>query len=203
VRTHLWDLRSAPLLAPFVVHVERADRRALVLRVLESFAQVVSPVAHTLRMQAIMGDCNDANIIVDKTGCVAARRAAWCTLGGAARGMVYSRLPFSPPSLPSAPSGIIDFGDASRSWLVNEIAIAMAYAMITKWSASRGYLIGAFVCLRGYHKTFPLTAAEVPLLRTLVATRLAQSTTLGAYSLSKDPANEYVERTLRCCCCHY
>lgn len=92
VRTHLWDLRSAPLLAPFVVHVERADRRALVLRVLESFAQVVSPVAHTLRMQAIMGDCNDANIIVDKTGCVAARRgarhgvlwaarrAAWCTL---------------------------------------------------------------------------------------------------------------------------
>ncbi|KAG5191467.1 putative inosine triphosphate pyrophosphatase [Tribonema minus] len=86
--------------------------------------------------------------------------------------------------------GAIDFGDAVRSWLVAEPAIAMAYAMLSPAARATGDALGAAAAaLAGYARALPLFPAETMHLRTLVAARLCASAALGAHALRRDPAN--------------
>ncbi|CAM9893059.1 unnamed protein product, partial [Phaeothamnion confervicola] len=90
-------------------------------------------------------------------------------------------------------AGVIDFGDAVHTWLVNEVAIAMAYIMLSPFARETGNPLGAAaLMLRGFQSVFPLAPAETKYLRTLVACRLAVSVTLGAYSSRRDPGNAYL-----------
>ncbi|QDZ23270.1 hydroxylysine kinase [Chloropicon primus] len=84
--------------------------------------------------------------------------------------------------------GILDWGDMVKSWLVCEIAIAMAYVMLNK----EDILKDASSLLKGYCKRVQLRECEVKVLRTLIACRLACSSTMSAYSASKDPDNKYL-----------
>lgn len=68
----------------------------------------------------------------------------------------------------------------------------MAYAMLTTYGKTSHSLSAASCLLRGYASLYPLDAAERRHLVTLVACRLACSATLGAYSYSQDPSNEYL-----------
>ena len=84
--------------------------------------------------------------------------------------------------------GIVDMGDMVRTWRVAEIAIAMAYIMLDKADILRD----ASLLLAGYCKVCPLDEVELKVLRTLISCRLACSSTMSAYSSSKDPENEYL-----------
>ena len=53
-------------------------------------------------------------------------------------------------------------------------------------------LSGSLDLLRGYAQVAQVEPQECGLLRVLVASRLATSICLGAYSMSKDPTNEYL-----------
>lgn len=91
--------------------------------------------------------------------------------------------------------GIIDFGDASWSWLVAEIAVAMAYVMVDssvdKAIGSAAVLLRGFVAAAGA----PLPPCESRHLRTLVAARLAQSAALGSFAVAMEPSNaEYLQK---------
>ena len=89
--------------------------------------------------------------------------------------------------------GVIDFGDSVFSWRCNEIAIALAYVMLSPLGKDQGKPILAIMSLlQGFAEKVKLLEAEVSVLRILVAVRLAISVTLGAYSLSKDPSNTYL-----------
>lgn len=87
--------------------------------------------------------------------------------------------------------GVIDFGDVVWSSRVNDLAIAMAYAMVSSYG-KRSPITAAAAVLCGYHRISPIPENELALLRMLTASRLAISTTLGAYSQREDPHNEYL-----------
>ena len=79
------------------------------------------------------------------------------------------------------------------SWTVLDVSIAMAYAAVSSYGKNSNRCMSAMAAtLRGYHSVHPLTEFEIRSLPLLVACRLACSVTLGAYSHSKDPGNEYL-----------
>ena len=88
---------------------------------------------------------------------------------------------------------LIDFGDMVHTWLVNEIAMGMAYIVVGCVGKESDPAAKALQLLAGYDRVLRLEDDEVAVLRTLVAARIATSVTLGAYSLSKDPSNEYLK----------
>ncbi|CAM9624005.1 unnamed protein product, partial [Discosporangium mesarthrocarpum] len=89
--------------------------------------------------------------------------------------------------------GVIDFSDAAHSWLVNEPAIAMCYAMTTSFAKESGDPLGAAaLLLREYHAANPLSGAESMHLRDLVAARLATSATMALRTMMENPSNDFV-----------
>ncbi|HAP65264.1 MAG TPA: peptidase M23, partial [Cytophagales bacterium] len=84
---------------------------------------------------------------------------------------------------------IIDYGDAVHSQLINDVAIALAYAIMDLPDP-----LGATLPLvAGYHAEFPLQEAELEALHTLVAMRLVVSVTKSAINRTKEPENEYLQ----------
>ncbi len=62
----LWDVRHAALLRPLLSHVENADARAVIARVLDRFEERVAPVFDHLRAQVIHGDMTLDNVLLDE-----------------------------------------------------------------------------------------------------------------------------------------
>jgi ethanolamine-phosphate phospho-lyase len=90
-----------------------------------------------------------------------------------------------------AVSGIIDFGDITYSHLINELAIAIAYACLGKESP----LKWAAILVDSYNKTLPLKANEVQVLYYSVAMRLCMSICNSSFSQKKDPLNLYISKS--------
>ena len=111
-----------------------------------------------LRTQVIHNDLNDNNIVVDT-------RDVYC------------------PKV----SGFIDFGDAIKTQLINEVAILCAYAIMHQPDP----LKAACDVVRGFHETLPLQAAELQLLYPLIGMRLAVSVTQASLARANAPANDY------------
>lgn len=78
------------------------------------------------------------------------------------------------------------------SWRVLDISVAMAYALLTNLGKAKRSLSAAAGMLRGFNSIYPLTDLETKHLRLLVASRLACSVSLGAYSHQQNPENEYL-----------
>jgi Ser/Thr protein kinase RdoA (MazF antagonist) len=96
-----WDLaRGAEVVERHQAHVPEPERRALLSHFLEVYARRVQPLAARLPVQAIHGDGNDHNVLVDED------RDA--------------------PTV----SGLVDFGDMIRSWRVGECAVGAAYGLL-------------------------------------------------------------------------
>ena len=85
-------------------------------------------------------------------------------------------------------SGIIDFGDMSYSWLINELAVAITYVMMDKEDP----LQAAVPVISGYHKFMPLEEQELDLLYYLVAARLCTSVCNSAYTKTQLPDSDYI-----------
>jgi len=159
-RPHMWDLAAFANMRSFTSAIERQDRRDLVLGVLEAYETSVLPLADGLPKATLMGDFNEANIIMDDRIRV---------------------------------SGVIDFGDIIYSHRVNELAIAMAYGMITKYGKAGKAIDAAVALYEGFVSVCRLEPSEKEVLRVLIACRLACSATMGAYSISQEPTNEYLK----------
>lgn len=89
-------------------------------------------------------------------------------------------------------AGVIDYGDAVETWRVNDVAVCMAYAMLSSYGKSQRMFSAAAAVLRGYHSVIPLSLPERQALPLLVACRLATSVTLGYYSYQQNPENTYL-----------
>jgi Ser/Thr protein kinase RdoA (MazF antagonist) len=88
-------------------------------------------------------------------------------------------------------TGVIDFGDCQRSWVVGDVATAVAalLARCPEWGSALE------VCarvLRGFHGVAPLTAAEVSALWPLVVVRACVLATMIEFQLREDPGNAYM-----------
>lgn len=114
-----------------------------------------------------MGDCNDANVILNNKNDV---------------------------------KGIIDFGDAVYTWSINEVAIAMAYVLLTEYGRLNpieclACLFGGYIVGNNSENSLKIgfNSSEIASLHTLIAVRLCSSIAIGAYSISKEPNNEYLK----------
>ncbi len=85
-------------------------------------------------------------------------------------------------------TGIIDFGDMSYGPLVNEVAIALTYAMMGKADP----LVWAGHVLSAYTAELPLEKDEIDLLYTLVAGRLCASVCSSAHAKTLKPDSGYI-----------
>src|SRR6266849_3045033 len=100
----------------------------------------------------------------------------------------YNVLVGAPLPLPRKVVSVIDFGDLHESVTVLEVAIAAAYAILGKENPFRA----AAEVVAGYHRTFPLSEAELRFLYVLIGTRLAVSVVNSAQRASVKPEDSYV-----------
>ena len=84
--------------------------------------------------------------------------------------------------------GVFDFGDMAYARQVNELAIAMAYALmgVADIAAASRALIG------GYTLRFPLHENELEVLFDLIEMRLAMSLCISSHRARKFPDNDYL-----------
>mmetsp|Transcript_64551 Transcript_64551/g.179095 ORF Transcript_64551/g.179095 Transcript_64551/m.179095 type:complete len:269 (+) Transcript_64551:475-1281(+) len=163
-REHSWDLARSLDLRGFTPCISDKRRRKVVESILNAFERELLPVAAEgyLEMGVIMGDYNDANVIFRPNEASDAGVASpeWKV------------------------GGVIDFGDMVYTWRINELAIAMAYSMVSSWATADNerHCVDAAACvLRGFAATYRVGPTELALLRILTACRLACSYTMGMY----------------------
>jgi 4-aminobutyrate aminotransferase-like enzyme/Ser/Thr protein kinase RdoA (MazF antagonist) len=85
-------------------------------------------------------------------------------------------------------AGLVDFGDMVHSHLVNDLAIAMAYAVLGKADP----LAAAAEVLRGFHAEFPLQENEIAALFGLMCMRLCVSACMAAEQQAARPDDAYL-----------
>ncbi len=162
-----WDLRTASsIFEERVGSVQGKDRRALLRRRMADCEERLAPVIAGLRTQVVHGDANDYNVLAN-------------------------RVEDTPPGGRYGDrrvTGIIDFGDAMRTWLASEPAVAGAYAMLSKRDP-----VGALAQLvSGFHAVYPLLEEEIAAVFPLTGMRLCLSATMAAWQRAREPDNEYL-----------
>jgi Ser/Thr protein kinase RdoA (MazF antagonist) len=85
--------------------------------------------------------------------------------------------------------GVIDFGDATRTYRIAELAIACAYAMLDQ---DDPVFVATEVC-RGYRNFMPITDAEADSLSSFILARLATSVCIAASQPRKNPHHHDTE----------
>ena len=84
--------------------------------------------------------------------------------------------------------GLIDFGDMCETFLISEISIACAYAMLNKEDP----IDAATNLIRGYNEIYPFKIIEIDLIYHFIRTRLAMSVTISAHQKQIQPDNHYL-----------
>ena len=84
-------------------------------------------------------------------------------------------------------AGLIDFSDMVYTALINNVAVACAYAMMDHENP----LYAATLVVKGYHEAYPLTLQELDVLYYLIAARLCISVTQSAYNGGIETNNEH------------
>jgi 4-aminobutyrate aminotransferase-like enzyme/Ser/Thr protein kinase RdoA (MazF antagonist) len=154
-----WDPRRADWIRAYFRFVEDDARRALVERLFAWADAELVRLAPALPQGIIYNDANDYNVLVDGDDPYTRRVTA-----------------------------VVDFGDMLRTWTVNEVAVAAAYAMLDKPDPLRA----AAPIVEGYHAAHPLSAAEIEAVFPLICSRLSVSVVNSAYQCHAEPGNEYL-----------
>ena len=84
--------------------------------------------------------------------------------------------------------GLIDFGDLTFTYRINEIAVALAYSLMQQ----DDLLTGATELIAAYHQENALEATELAVLYDLVAIRLCTSVVISSWRAKQYPDNEYL-----------
>jgi len=159
-REFYWDLKNASSVIRKNKEIITEDnKRELVDYFLHLFESLVFPKLKELKKSVIHNDANDYNVIVNR-----------------------------PHDEDSRSFGILDFGDMVYSYTINELAVAIAYAILDKPDPIRV----AQKILSGYHAIFPLSVVDLELLYPLVCTRLSMSVSIAAHQQQLEPDNEYL-----------
>ncbi len=159
-RMFYWDLKLAgSVIEKYKEYIKDTEKVEAIERVLSIYETKVVPRMPDLRTSVVHNDANDYNVLV--------------------------ATPYPPEE---ARFGILDFGDMVLTHTINELVVAITYAILGKQNP-----IGA-ACkiVEGYHSKYPLTDIEIELLFPLVLTRLATSIAVAEYQTHLEPDNEYL-----------
>lgn len=162
-----WDLRQLELYGKFVEYITEAGLRRRVEAIFTHHVEVVAPLLARRPLQVIHGDLNTHNLFV----------------ADASTDSGQPRL-----------SGIIDFGDMTRSHLACELAIALTYLMMpTRVAPHRPVIELACDVIRGFVGRGPIPPEDIALLPALIELRLAQSLCHSSRARELHPENaEYL-----------
>ena len=156
-----WDVRHADaVVAALAPHAGTPGRRELLESAMARADGVLTSLAPGLRVQAVHQDVTDINTV--------ARRDR---------------------SGQPVPSGLIDFGDLSRTWLAAELAVTMA---ADAFHALEAPLQAAREIARGFLALLPLAEAELAALWPMVVARSCAVAISGDQQAAIDPDNAYV-----------
>ena len=134
-------------------------RRADASRLSARAWDALDPLAGDLRVQVVHADLADYNVVAEKD--------------------IAGRL---------APTGVIDFGDVVRSWLVADLATAITSLLVRE---RRSPLLDAAAVVAGFHAVTPLTEPEIAAVWPLIAARASVLATSVDDILATDPGNAY------------
>lgn len=154
-----WDLLHGRRLVER--HLDGIGQRELESRMrsfVRRFARETEPALSALRVSVIHNDANDHNVLV--------------------RSHLHDQ----------AVTGIIDFGDLTRTLTVAEPAIAAAYAMLDQPDPL--HVISNLVA--GYHETRPLSGEELHVLYDLALLRLFVSVCMASVQQHQRPEDPYL-----------
>ncbi len=161
----LWEMRRGPdTVRKLSSRIEDPARRGLLENFLSWFESYTAPCLPHLEVGLIHNDGNDYNIII------------------------------GPPSQREenfgsrAVAGVIDFGDMVRSYILADLAVVCAYAMLDKEDP----LAAATEIVRGYHAVRPLKEVELGALYGLICLRLMLSVSIADHQKKLNPDNEYL-----------
>ena len=159
-REFYWDLQQASLvIRKYKDLITDEEKKTFVEHFLGLYETLVLPRQDDLALSVIHGDANDYNVIVNH-----------------------------PHFDESRTFGILDFGDMVHSYTINELAVAIAYAMLDKSDP----LDVAQKIVSGYHEISPITETELDVLFPLACARLAMSVSIAAQIQPLEPDNEYL-----------
>jgi len=153
-----WDLAQGLGVCQSKKFLLEKEQLGLVDYFLERYQINVLPVIKDCPQGIIHNDANDYNLLVDN------------------------------PKAPNSISGLIDFGDMIFSHLINELAIACAYAILEQPDP----LVVIKEVARGYHQQRPLNETEIGILYHLVGLRLCTSICNAALAIKNEPDNKYL-----------
>jgi 4-aminobutyrate aminotransferase-like enzyme/Ser/Thr protein kinase RdoA (MazF antagonist) len=141
------------------IHLLNVEQQSLVKHFYSLFETHALPLFSVLRKSVNYNDANDYNVLVSHE--------------------------FSAPIV----QGVIDFGDAVYTHTINELAIAVTYAMLGKQDP----LQTACDVIKGYHAEFPLKEEEIQVLFAMIGARLIISLTCAVMNAHENPQNTYLQ----------
>ncbi|HMP80589.1 MAG TPA: phosphotransferase, partial [Pirellulaceae bacterium] len=158
----VWDLsRGVEVLHMHSLHLTGELEQNWLRQVLDIHERYVRPYLPELPLSLIHNDANDFNVLLQR---LPGQRCAWQV------------------------TGLIDFGDMIVGHTINELAIALAYAVLD----GDDELHTASCLVQGYHQYRPLLELEVDVLWGLVLLRQAVSLANAAAASQRDPGNHYL-----------
>ena len=159
-RTLQYDTRhAARVVEALAGSVADPDRRAAATDLSDRAWAALDPLVGELRSQVVHADLADYNVVAQRDDA--------------------GRL---------SPTGVIDFGDVVRSWLVADLSTAITSLLVRE---RRSPLLDACAVVAGFHALTPLTEAEIAALWPLVAARSTVLATSVDDILAADPGNHY------------
>ncbi len=159
-RMFYWDLKLATsVIEKYREYVINPEKGEAIDYVMSLYDKQVVPRMPDLRTSVVHNDANDYNVLVSNA---------------------------YPPE--DARFGILDFGDMVLTHTINELAVAIAYAILGKADP----IGAASKIVEGYHSKYSLTEIEIELLFPLVLARLATSIVIAAYQTQLEPDNQYL-----------
>lgn len=159
-----WDLRQAPpIVSALLAAVTDETMLARITEAMEEAEHFVQPLRDDLQVQPIHQDITDDNVV----------------------------------STPDAkgnpiPSGVIDFGDLMRGWLVADLAVCCAALL----HHSAGDAFAILPAVKAFHAVHPLNPAEARALWPLIVERACVLVAAGQYQLALEPENEYARANI-------
>ncbi|GLX86084.1 aminotransferase [Thalassotalea loyana] len=157
-----WDLAQGYRICMSKKHLLDAKQTELVDKFLMLYQCQTMPLLAKLPQGVIHNDANDYNLLIDDV------------------------------NGPQKITGVIDFGDVVHSHIVNELAIACAYALMGEKREHHDALSTLKTIVAGYHQVRPLQDAELEVLYSLVALRLCTTVCNSALAIRQQPDNEYL-----------
>ncbi|MES5824579.1 aminotransferase [Streptomyces sp. RG80] len=158
-----WDPQHADrVVAKLAGHIGEPDRRTAVLTATAEAWAHVQKLAAALPSQAVHLDLTDDNLV---------RR---------------------PDSRPPMPDGVIDFGDVTTSWAVDELAVSLS-SILHHDGIEPHHVLPA---VRAFHAVRPLSAEEAEAVWPIVVLRGAVLVASGQHQDAVDEDNAYAKAGL-------